>query len=86
MRVISLWQPWAELIRRGLKQFETRSWPCETLGQVVIQAAKKKFRPGAASGGWGAQAHGSAVAESGVCGWAAAAEAVLRGGSPDIWK
>lgn len=44
MRVISLWQPWAELIRRGLKEYETRSWPCETLGEVAIHAAKRKFR------------------------------------------
>lgn len=44
MRCISLWQPWAELIRRGLKEFETRSWPCNKLGEVVIHAAKRKFR------------------------------------------
>lgn len=44
MRVISLWQPWAELIARGLKQYETRSWPCEKLGEVAIHAAKRKFR------------------------------------------
>lgn len=42
MRAISLWQPWAELIARGLKEYETRSFPCQ-LGTVVIQAAKKKF-------------------------------------------
>jgi hypothetical protein len=44
MRVISLWQPWAELIRRGLKQYETRSKPCHQLGEVAIHAAKRKFR------------------------------------------
>jgi len=44
MRVLSLWQPWAELVRHGLKQYETRDWPCETLGEVVIHAAKRKFR------------------------------------------
>lgn len=42
MRAISLWQPWAELIARELKEYETRSFPCQ-LGPVVIQAAKKKF-------------------------------------------
>lgn len=46
MRTISLWQPWAELIRRGLKEFETRSWPCEKFGEVAIHAAKKKFVSG----------------------------------------
>jgi hypothetical protein len=44
MRVISLWQPWAELIARGLKTWETRSWPVEQFGEVAIHAAKRKFR------------------------------------------
>lgn len=46
MRTISLWQPWAELISRGLKQFETRSFPCEKFGEIAIHAAKKKFDSG----------------------------------------
>ncbi|HEY2497316.1 MAG TPA: ASCH domain-containing protein [Candidatus Angelobacter sp.] len=44
MRTISLWQPWAELISRGLKTWETRHWPCEQFGEVAIHAAKRKFR------------------------------------------
>jgi hypothetical protein len=44
MRTISLWQPWAELIRRGLKQWETRSWPLEYRGVIAVHAAKRKFR------------------------------------------
>jgi hypothetical protein len=45
VRAISLWQPWAELIARGLKQVETRGWPIEYRGPIAIHASKKKFRP-----------------------------------------
>jgi hypothetical protein len=44
MRVISLYQPWAELIRRGLKRWETRGHVIEYRGVIAIHAAKKKFR------------------------------------------
>jgi hypothetical protein len=41
-RCVSLWQPWAELMRRELKLNETRSWATAP-GPLAIQAAKKKF-------------------------------------------
>lgn len=40
MKVLSLWQPWASLIARGYKQFETRSWSTSYRGLLVIHAAK----------------------------------------------
>lgn len=41
MRCISLWQPWASLIACGAKTIETRSWPTNYRGPLVIHAAKK---------------------------------------------
>lgn len=49
MKCISLWQIWAELVRRGLKLNETRSWPMpqSLIDQpLAIHAAKQKFDPG----------------------------------------
>jgi hypothetical protein len=49
MRVISLWQPWAELVVRGLKQYETRSWKLDAsaIGKTyAIHASKKAYQPG----------------------------------------
>jgi hypothetical protein len=40
IKAISLWQPWATLIARGLKRHETRSWPSSHRGIVAIHAAK----------------------------------------------
>lgn len=37
---ISLWQPWATLVARGLKCVETRSWPTDYRGPLLIHAAK----------------------------------------------
>jgi hypothetical protein len=48
MRAISLWQPWAELIARKLKYYETRSFECEP-GELAIHAAMKPFRSDAYS-------------------------------------
>jgi len=48
MKCISLWQIWAELVRRGLKLNETRSWPMpqSMIDQpLAIHAAKVKFDP-----------------------------------------
>ena len=46
MKCISLWQIWAELVRRGLKLNETRSWPMPQ-GLIdkplAIHAAKIRF-------------------------------------------
>lgn len=44
MRTISLWQPWAELVARELKCYETRDSPCTDFGPIAIHAAKRKFR------------------------------------------
>jgi hypothetical protein len=44
VRVISLWQPWAECIKRGLKLYETRGWTCDYRGTIAIHAAKKKYK------------------------------------------
>jgi activating signal cointegrator 1 len=41
IKVLSLWQPWAEAIRVGAKQIETRSWPTKYRGWLAIHAAKK---------------------------------------------
>jgi activating signal cointegrator 1 len=43
VRALSLWEPWATLVRRGLKLYETRDWPMpESLidQPLGIQAAK----------------------------------------------
>lgn len=49
MRAISLWQPWAELVARGLKRYETRGWSLDYRGVIAIHASKKKFNPSACS-------------------------------------
>lgn len=40
MKALSLTQPWAEAIKRNLKQWETRSWPTHLRGEVCIHASK----------------------------------------------
>lgn len=40
--VLSLWQPWAQLIVAGRKTIETRSWSTKHRGPLAIHAAKKK--------------------------------------------
>lgn len=41
MKCISLWQPYATLLVHGLKRCETRSWPTNHTGPLLIHAAKK---------------------------------------------
>jgi activating signal cointegrator 1 len=41
IKAISLHQPWASLIARGYKKYETRSWPTSYRGPIAIHAAKK---------------------------------------------
>ena len=41
IKAISLHPPYASLIKMGLKHFETRSWPTNYRGKLVICAAKK---------------------------------------------
>ena len=40
MKAISLWEPWASLIRTGAKTFETRTWKTGYRGELLICAAK----------------------------------------------
>lgn len=40
MKALSLWQPWASLMARGVKRHETRHWPTPYRGMVAIHAAK----------------------------------------------
>lgn len=40
MKAISLWEPWASLIRTGAKTYETRHWPTKHRGPLLICAAK----------------------------------------------
>lgn len=42
MKAISLWEPYASLIRTGAKKFETRSWATKYRGELLICAAKRK--------------------------------------------
>lgn len=41
MKAITLWQPWASLVRAGLKSIETRSWDTKHRGLLAIHAGKK---------------------------------------------
>jgi len=40
MRVLSFTQPWATLVCRGEKEFETRSWKSWYYGTILIHASK----------------------------------------------
>lgn len=40
MKALTVWQPWASLIALDLKKYETRSWPTNYRGNIVIHAAK----------------------------------------------
>jgi hypothetical protein len=42
IKAISLWEPWASLIRDGLKRYETRHWKTNYRGQLLICAAARK--------------------------------------------
>lgn len=42
MRVLSLWQPWAEFVAQGIKKIETRSWPTNYRGKLLIHAGKNE--------------------------------------------
>lgn len=41
MKAITIWQPYADAIKRGYKCYETRSWATNYRGKIVIHAAKK---------------------------------------------
>jgi activating signal cointegrator 1 len=41
VRAISLWQPWASLWVAGVKIHETRHWPTDYRGPLLVHAAKR---------------------------------------------
>ena len=41
LKALTLWQPYAQAVVRGLKRFETRSWPTRYRGPLAIHAAKR---------------------------------------------
>ena len=41
MKVITVWEPWASLIKEGVKRVETRSWATKYRGGLYIHAGKK---------------------------------------------
>ena len=43
MKAITTWQPWASLLARGAKKYETRSWETKYRGPIAIHAAQKPF-------------------------------------------
>lgn len=44
MKAISLWQPWASLWVAGIKIHETRHWPTNYRGELLVHAAKTLCR------------------------------------------
>lgn len=42
MKAISLWQPWASAMAAGAKRNETRSWPTNYRGDLLICSAKRQ--------------------------------------------
>lgn len=43
MKAITLWEPWATFMALGLKKNETRHWPTNYRGPLLIHAAKRKM-------------------------------------------
>lgn len=41
MKVLTVWQPWAQLLAAGHKHNETRSWRTSYRGEILIHAAIK---------------------------------------------
>jgi len=50
MKAISLKQPWATLIASGKKTIETRTWPTNYRGDLLICASKRPKRNGYPAG------------------------------------
>ena len=42
MKALTIHQPWASLLARGAKRFETRSWATNYRGPIAIHASKKR--------------------------------------------
>ena len=47
MKVLSLIEPWATLIKEGKKVIETRSWKTYYRGELYIHASSKKIKKAA---------------------------------------
>ena len=43
MKVLTVWQPWAQLLAAGYKHNETRSWRTNYRGEILIHASKKPY-------------------------------------------
>lgn len=43
MKALTLWQPYAQAIALGLKQYETRSWATKYRGPLAIHCSVKKL-------------------------------------------
>lgn len=40
MKALSIWQPWATLLCKGIKIYETRSWQTRYRGPIALHAAR----------------------------------------------
>jgi hypothetical protein len=45
MKVLTLWQPYGQVIAMGLKHYETRSWATAHRGKIAFHASQKKMTP-----------------------------------------
>ncbi len=42
MKVLTLHEPWATLVARGIKNIETRSWATKVRGRIAIHSGKRE--------------------------------------------
>lgn len=60
MKALTIRQPWASLIALGVKTIETRSWPTNYRGPVLIHAGKAKPpKKDSVVGGWQVYQYGN---------------------------
>lgn len=71
IKALSLWQPWASLVRPDVKTIETRSWSTSYRGWLIIHAAKRWHR--------GAWPEGLLAAVDELCGIASYPDALPLG-------
>lgn len=43
MRALTMWQPWASLLVRGVKRVETRGWDTRHRGWLLVHAAQRRM-------------------------------------------
>ncbi len=43
MKVLTLHEPWATLVAKGIKTIETRSWPTKFRGRIAIHSGKREM-------------------------------------------